>query len=47
MKVICKENEIMIRYLENTDYDMNCMLNWLNNKKISDYYGDSKKYTME
>ena len=47
MKVICKESEIMIRYLENTDYDMNCMLNWLNNKKISDYYGDSKKYTLK
>ena len=47
MSIICKDDEITIRELENTDYDMNCMLKWLNNKNVSDYYGDSRKYILE
>ncbi len=47
MSIICKDNEIIIRNLENTNYDMNCILKWLNNKNVSDYYGDSKNYTLE
>ncbi len=47
MSILCKDNEITIRYLENTNEDMNCILKWLNNKNVSDYYGDSRKYTLE
>ena len=47
MSIICKDNEMSIRNLENTNYDMNCILKWLNNKNVSDYYGDSRKYTLE
>ena len=47
MSIICKDNEIIIRNLENTSDDMNCILKWLNNKNVSDYYGDSRKYTLE
>ena len=42
MSIICKDNEIIIRNLENTSDDMNCILKWLNNKNVSDYYGDSR-----
>lgn len=47
MSIICKDNEIIIRNLENTNDDINCILKWLNNKNVSDYYGDSRKYTLE
>ncbi len=35
MSIICKNKEIIIRNLENTDYDMNCIFKWLNNKNVS------------
>ncbi len=46
MSIICKDKEIIIRNLENTDYDMNCIFKWLNNKNVSDFYGDSRLYTL-
>ena len=40
MTIICKDNEIIIRNLENTNYDMNCILKWLNNKNNCYFDGE-------
>lgn len=47
MYLICKDDLITIRVLEKTKTDMDYLLKWLNNKNVSDFYGDSRLYTID
>ena len=51
MDIICSDNEIIIRLLENDDNDFHLLHNWLSSKFVYDYYGDSGekdfKFVME
>lgn len=47
MNMICEENEIRIRELEKNKADMNYILKWINNEKVSKYYGGIKEYTID
>lgn len=47
MKIINQTSELKIRHLNESEEDMNLLLKWLNNKNVSDYYGDSKVYNLE
>lgn len=41
MNIVCSDNEITIRHMENKDYDFHMLHNWLSSKFVYEYYGDS------
>lgn len=43
MEVICSNNRITIRLLEKNNKDIVCLYNWLNNKNVYEFYGDSNE----
>lgn len=47
MQVVCRDNEISIRYLEKNDKDIKCLYDWLNNEKVFEYYGDSNEKSLD
>ncbi len=44
--IICESDEIRVRKLTKNLQDMRYILKWLNNKKVSKYYGGIKDYTI-
>ena len=47
MNIICSDNEIIIRLLENDDKDFHLLHDWLSSKFVYDYYGDSGEKDFE
>lgn len=43
MEVICSNSKIIIRLLEKNKKDIKCLYNWLNNKDVYEFYGDSNE----
>ena len=41
MNIVCSDNGLTIRFLENNDSDFHLLHNWLSNKFVYEYYGDS------